>query len=624
MASNKSVVLLILISLLYIPLSFYVYRDTSGHGFLYWDDVTYVSGNAHVQKINAGNLWWMLTKYHANNWHPLSWLSHAIDVTIWGNNPARHHQTNIFIHSLNSILLFFVTLTLIRVANNKNDPVKIITSNNRAILASFMTGLLFLIHPQHVESVAWIAERKDLLCALFFMLSILAYIHFTLTGKSSLKTTSVLLYIFSLMSKSMAVSLPFVLLLLDYFPLKRLGNHDNPENNLIERIKEKSIYFFAAIATALITLITQYTSGAVRTLDELSLPVRLLNAANSLIFYGYRFLVPTDFSAYYPYPDWILHKGLLSLIPVLAIIIIMAILIKACRNGHPIGLISFIYYLVTILPVIGIIQVGTQAAADRYTYIPLMAFYILAGLFIQKLHENFSKNPWLKIPLYLLLAGAFYFLVNKSHEQVLIWKNDKTLWKSVLLKYPDTAPVAHANLGSVYFEEGKFSLAEAEYNRAISINPKDINSLLNLGLTLERLHKKEQAIKLYNKVASENSDSFRVLTETGNAFFRLHKYKMAYSQFIRALELNPGSDETIIQISRIQALSGKYTAAQNLLLSLLKRSPDNINAIILMANIFAKQNIYGMAIQYYKKALLIKPENKHAKQRLNALMKTTR
>ena len=621
MTSKRSAILFILISLLYILLSFYVYRGTSGHGFLHWDDPLYVVGNEHVQKLSTDNLWWMLTKYHANNWHPVSWLSHAIDVALWGNNPARHHQTNIFIHSLNSICLFFLALTLIRTANNKNNSDQKTTPDNKVVLASFLAGLLFLIHPQHVESVAWISERKDLLCALFFMLSIIAYLRFTLTGKSFLKTISMLLYIFSLMSKSMAVSLPLVLLILDYYPLRRLDSGVNLKNSLAERIKEKSVYILAAFATAIIAIISQYAGGAVRSLDELSLLSRFVNAANSLIFYIYKFLLPVNFSAYYPHPKWVLEIGFYSFLPIVIILAITIILVKANRKGNRLGLASLLYYFVTIFPVLGIVQVGRQAAADRYSYIPLLIFYILAGLFVQKVYAKTINRRLLKIPLYVTLAGVLFFLMNASQEQVQIWKNDKTLWKSVILQYPDTVSVAHANLGSAYFEEGNFALAESEYKRAININPKDIQTRLNLGLTLERLNKKEQATKLYNEILSTNVDSFWIFTKTGDAFFRLQNYEAAYSQYKNALKVNPDSDKTIIQVSRIHALSGEYVTAQNFLEIVLARNPDNIGANILMADIFNMQKKYRRAIEYHKKVLQIDPKNKQAEQKLNALMK---
>jgi hypothetical protein len=352
-------------------LTLLVYLPALQNDFVNWDDHLYIYENPHIRSIDSEFFKWIFTTFHASNWHPLTWLSHAIDYAIWGLNPMGHHLTSIILHGLNT---FLVVILIIRLINYDRDKAPITVenkkfSNNNPIIAGAITGLLFGLHPLHVESVAWVSERKDVLCAFFFLLSILSYLKYT-SPLQKQKTVHyalcLLFFIFALMSKPMAVTLPVVLLILDVYPLGRLhlkSAFTNPplppftKGGLggIKVLIEKLPFLILSLASSVVTIIAQ--QNAIVTFEARPLGERLLVAIRAPVFYLFKMLWPTDLSPLYPYPSKISFLTIEYMGSFILVVCITAFCIWLWKR-QKIFAIVWAYYIVTLLPVLGIIQVG--------------------------------------------------------------------------------------------------------------------------------------------------------------------------------------------------------------------------------------------------------------------------
>ncbi|MFV2058388.1 MAG: tetratricopeptide repeat protein [Thiohalomonadales bacterium] len=626
MTNRKLALSYTLVSLLFIFIAFYVYAAVAQHDFLHWDDNMYINANPHIQKLSGNNLWWMLTQAYASNWHPLTWLSHAIDFALWGDKPKMHHLGNVFLHAINTICFFFLILSLLKSHSvNKKNPqtdasFTALRTNFYSFISAFIAALFFLLHPQHIESVAWAAERKDLLSALFFMLSIIAYLKYAKsTENQHYKTLSVFLFIFALMSKSMAISLPLVLLILDYYPLRRISLANRVREQFWPLIKEKYLFFLVAIAVALITLITQFMSGATRSFEEVSLLVRFLNASYSIFFYIYKFILPTNLSAFYPYPEWISDLDPVSFLAPVALILVTGLAIVAARNGSKYWISGWLYYLISVFPVIGIVQVGDQAAADRYTYLPMLGFYILIGLALVRFAKIFTHSNTQKFIVFTCVLIIGFALGGITKKQLATWKNDKTLWQNVIRLYPHQVSVAYGNLGNIYYEENNFNDAVINYIDALEINPKSTTTRLNLALTYEKLGDNNKAYLEYTSVAKKTTLPTDTYMKIGDALIRLKYYSKARELYTKALIIEPDSEIIALAIARTHIYLGKLDAAERILLHIVGKNTTNIDANSQLANVYFSQKRFKQAQVFYQKVLTIDAANSLAIQRIKQI-----
>lgn len=431
------------------------------HGDFVWDDLPYLMGNPYIQKFNWKNITWMFTTFHLSNWHPLTWLSFAFDY-YWqgGLNPWGFHLTNIILHGLNSIGLFFITILLL---NKIRDPAQttFYPQDKTIGLAAFIAALLFSIHPQHVESVAWMSERKDVLCQFFILLTVICHIFYTTTTAKVRPVwfgAALLCFLLALMAKPMAVTLPVVLLLLDIYPLQRtpLTLPLHPTDTVLSWrpvLIEKIPFFILTLISIGVTLIAQ--TGAIVSADYIHPLVRAINAINSVFLYISKFLLPIALSPLYNHPDYLQHP-LSALVLVAGFLIANVLLIYYWLRQKYYPLIIWLFYLVTLSPVIGIIQVGDQSAADRYAYLPTTPFYILAGVGIAWLYyrprQRFNLLIQSGLMMGVLLIALTLFKLNR--DQLQIWKNSLVFWTYVTLVNP-TNSLAHHNLAVVYFFQKK-------------------------------------------------------------------------------------------------------------------------------------------------------------------------
>lgn len=445
--------LIILIALTFAP-----YAQMASHEFINWDDPFYVSDNSIV---STGLSWvgvgWALVTNTASNWHPLTWLSHMLDASLFGASAKVVHMVNLFWYAGCVILVFFLFLRL-----------------ELSVPASFLMTAFFALHPLHVESVAWAAERKDLLCAFFFLSATLAYLDYARDRKKFLYYWTTFLFVLALLSKPMAVTWPCVALLLDYWPLKRFGSE------LKKTVNEKIPWFVLSLVSSIITVIAQDKSRAMKSLVEFPMTERLTNAIVSYLEYIHQSLLPFGLTVFYPYPSTFAAGDVITAFTVLTLITVVAVWQS---NQRPYLLSGWLFYLGVLFPVIGIVQVGEQAHADRYMLLPQLGLILAVGLALDKEVKEIKIRRLMGI----LTALFISLLMILTFRQVSYWKDTKTLFSQNLVVAGENE-LAHFNLGTAYLESNRPDLAVNQLLAAAKMNPADVTTFNNLGVAYARLN----------------------------------------------------------------------------------------------------------------------------------------
>lgn len=508
-------------------ITFSVYIPALSNGFVNWDDPKYVYENPNIQLLDIR---WLLTAVISANWHPLTMFSLALDYQLWGMNPFGYHLTNVVLHTLNTLLVYVLVARLI--GGTAQQP-----ATNTG-LASLLTALLFGIHPLHVESVAWISERKDVLCAFFFLLSLLAYLNYASSCSKNIKSyvLSLLSFILALMSKPMAVSLPIVLLIIDYYPLNRLMAKDSKCKTVII---EKLPFFLFSFIAVLITLSSQHTGEALRTLDAYPLNERIFDGTRSISFYLLKSIFPFSLAPFYPrtiHPTLSSVKFILPLLILLSVTFSILLLSKKRRLFPAV----WFYYIVTLLPVIGIVKVGGHSMADRYAYLPSIGPLLIIGLSLSILLHRFQKKQWLVV-IPIVIIGLFSF---KTMKQTKIWHDSVTLWTHEINLLPSVY-IAYNNRGNAYLEQGKYQYAIEDYSKAIKkameIGRGNKNAPIynNRGNAYYRLKNLEQAVCDYDSAIQIDPQFTVAYINRGNAYNELGNREKAIADYNKTIEINP-------------------------------------------------------------------------------------
>ncbi len=476
------------LAVLIAVVTFLVYLPSLQNDFINsWDDNRYISENSFIRSLDSQLLESAFAGFYSANWHPLTWLSHAVDYALWGLNPFGHHLTNNILHALNALLVVFLVLRLMEVFKQTaghNGQSQLHLDDRAIMITAAVSGLLFGLHPIHVESVAWISERKDLLCAFFFLLTIITYTHYVsdINARASLTLAArffnkkyllaIGFFTLSLLSKSMAVTLPFVLLILDWYLFGRVQSFRNLRTALIEKLP----FFALSLISSLLTVLAQEAAGAVNSAGGIPVALRVLMIPpKALVAYLTKMMVPIDLVPFYPYPKNISLFSPEYIIPIVVVMAITAACIAVVRKQR-LWMSVWSYYVITLIPVLGIIQVGDQSMADRYTYLPSLGPFLLIGLTASKAYEKVSAfNRWrvtLKIASSLIALGMLAALSYATVQQLGIWKNDITFWNYVIEEEPSVG-IAHFNLGVVYMANGFNDMARKEFESALAINRND-------------------------------------------------------------------------------------------------------------------------------------------------------
>lgn len=489
-------------------ITMWTYHPTTKNLFA-WDTNGYLYIHEFwISKLSVPHIIWMFLSLEFMNWHPLTWLSWAVDYQVYGGfDTWGYHLSNNIFHSINSSLLFVLMLVLFGL--NQWEPGRYpFRQDAPALSAAFLAALLFAVHPQHVESVAWVAERKDLLCQLFLLLAMLAYVKYVTCDEDVRKRWfrgTMVLFAMALLSKPMAVTFPVVLLLVDVYPLRRADfmqplRHSYTQHSIPGLLREKVPFFLLSAFSVLITLYAQ--QGA---LSNFSFDLRILNAFNSIVLYLTKLLLPLDLAPLYPFSVTASENiSWKDFVPVLGVIGLTLAALFAWFRGRHVWLVAWLFYLVTLSPVLGLIQVGLQGAADRYAYLPTLPVYVLMGA---ALLTVFSKaNSTKTILVWLAVLPVIFLLADKTRQQIQVWENNETLWTYAITQFP-TSALAHMNLGGHYFNIQDYDKAAYYFRESGRLNPRDPKVIAWLGLTDLHLGRYEDALNSHIALGSALEDN---------------------------------------------------------------------------------------------------------------------
>jgi tetratricopeptide (TPR) repeat protein len=581
-------------------LTLLAYNSVAHNDFVNFDDPAYVGDNQHVR---AGLTWntvkWAFQSTEQANWHPLTWLSHALDYQLFHLRPAGHHYMSVLLHGLNVVLLFLFLEAVTGMA-----------------WRSAVVAALFAVHPINVQSVAWASERKNVLCMLFFLLTLLAYRWYAQNPSVRRYGLVGLLFVLGLMSKPMVITLPFVLLLLDYWPLRRAWTPNGTQSQArpwSRLVWEKVPLFALSGASAVITMVAQKAGGAMH--NEYSFWDRLLNAIVSYARYMEKAIWPSGLAAFYPHPDHSLPAWQVATSALLLLSITAAVLILRKERYLAVG---WFWYLGTMVPVIGLVQVGEQGMADRYAYLPFV------GLFIAAIWGIADWAGARRIPaIYLALAASIAvagFSV-AAHAQLGYWKNTEVLW-SHTLSVTQGNFVAHDSLGAELINQGKLQEAMAHFEAAAAINPRDAFSQLDLGVCEKRQGNIKGAIERYQTALRLSADSSLRATAYGNlgSIYRTAgDYVQARENYDSALRLLPDNKFALIGLGLIAQKTGDLAHAVDYYTRAVKADPSDAE-YLLLAQALVKAGRASEAQVAYSQAQKISRDWNATEQAVNHLL----
>lgn len=560
-----------------------VYWQAHSFDFVTMDDLVYVSDNPHVLTgINSGNLVWSVTTFHAGYWIPLTWLSFMLDAQIFGAHPGGYHVTNLLLHVINTLLVFAL---LSRATGSQ--------------ARGAFVAALFALHPLHVESVAWVTERKDVLSTLFGLLSIDAYVRSATTGRRWELIFSFLLFVMSLASKPTLVTLPFVFLLLDFWPLMRFGTANSLQNSLgaaailrktpgtkepqpslqairrpsiVSLLTEKLPFLAASVAFSIVTFFAQRSIGAVESIEGHPLSARCLNAVVVYAAYLRKTVLPDDLAIFYPHPRDQLALSAVAVAAAVLLTITLAAVIWLRR--FPYLFVGWCWYLGTLVPTIGIVQVGRQQMADRFTYFPSIGLFIAFVWFVADLAPaGFVRSRLLPAIGVAGLAGMAVI----CFVQVGYWQNSLTLFRHAIDCGQDSA-ISRSFLGSSLVASGHTDEGMAFLESAVAMQPNDHEFEFNLAVALQIRGQLDAAAKHYTEALRLHERDAGVHLNLGIILLKRHEYQAAKKNFLRSAELDPDEVKTYANLGKLCLETGQYSESLTYSKEALDIDPASIMA----------------------------------------------
>ncbi|RJP75752.1 MAG: tetratricopeptide repeat protein [Desulfobacteraceae bacterium] len=542
-------------------LIFSIYYQTITYDFISYDDEMYITSNPHVLSgLNMKNMAWAFTTSWASNWHPVTWISHMADVQVFGMNSGAHHFVNMMFHIMNSLLIFFLFRKM--------------TSD---YWQSCFIAVLFAVHPLHVESVAWVSERKDVLSTFWGLLTLWNYIRYVDHPGVYRYGLMVLFFSLGLMAKPMLVTLPFVFILLDYWPLKRFYTTSSLEKGEEKKILiimpffrlwlEKFPLMIIAAGSCMITIWAQQQGGAVGTAEVFPVWDRVVNALTAYIFYIEKMVWPFGLAVIYPYPS---SFPVYEFVRVGFLFAVISILAFSAVKRFPYIIVGWLWYIGTLVPVIGLIQVGSQSMADRYTYIPLIGLFIIISWGIPDLTARWIHKKKIITASALIICVC---MAASAHTQTRYWKNSIRLFQHAL-EVTSGNWIAYNNIGYALSIQGLADQAIGYFQEALRINPEYHDARFNLGVALVSRKRFPEAIHQFYKVLKNRPDDKDVHLHLGRIFSLYNQFDKAVKHFTRASELDPDN-------------AGVY---------------NNIGVL------YAKKGNFKKAIYFFQKAMIIQPD----------------
>jgi tetratricopeptide (TPR) repeat protein len=583
-----------------------VFWGITGNEFINYDDNQYILANRHVSSgLTTANVEWAFTTFHASNWHPLTWLSHMADVELFGLNPHGHHFMGLVFHTINTSLLF---LLLVRLTG--------------AAWRSAMVAALFALHPLHVESVAWAAERKDLLSTCFGFLSLLFYAGYGKQKQMKRYIGALICFALGLLAKPMLVTLPLLFLLLDYWPLGRFGDgimeHEQDQLRVKEPclrlLWEKAPFFALAVLSCVITLYAQRRGGAVASLADHPLSYRFANALVAYCGYLGKTFWPHDLAVLYPLPP---NVPLWQSVGAGALLLTITVLALAVRRRQPYFIVGWLWFIGTLVPVIGLVQVGLQAMADRYTYVPIIGIFVVLVWGVAGIAENWPYRRAVLASAALIVVVTCCVL---SWHQVRFWKDSVTLFTHALAVTNDN-PIAHNNLGIALDGKGKVMEGIAHFSESVRIDPLFSDGYFNMGAALARQGNVSAAVSCYAKALQLQPGFADVHVNLGIILASQGKLSEALDHFAQALKFKPESSEAHYNLALALEMQGRADEAIKQYLEALRLDPEHAESHNNLGVALLRQEKYDAAMRHFSQALRLRPDFADARQNLALLVK---
>jgi tetratricopeptide (TPR) repeat protein len=530
------------------------FLPTARNSFVDLDDYAYVIDNA---RVSAGLGWagvrWAFSAFWSSNWHPLTWLSHMLDVQLFGMNPGAHHLVSLALHAANVLLLYLVLLRA-----------------TGALWASAFAAALFGVHPLHVESVAWVSERKDVLSGLFWLLAMAAYVRYARAPGLARYGAVAALFALGLMAKPMVVTLPFALLLLDWWPLQRIGAQGAgafpavpPGRALLEKVPLLAL----SAASAVVTYAAQQQGHTMYLMTRLSLGTRVSNALTSYAAYLGQALLPRNLACIYPHalpspPPWQVAGAAL----LLAALTAAALWLGPSRRYLAVG---WLWYLGTLVPVIGIVQVGFQSRADRYTYLPLVGLFVAVAFGAR---DALARFPRARIPAGAAAGALLALLAALTWRQTRVWEGSVPLFEHAVRAVPGNWMALHY-LGKAHVDEGRVELGIPLLEEAVRLNPDPADSYYILGKAYAQLGRFEEAVRAYSRTVALSPGYGEAYSDLGFALGRLGLRDEQERAYLRAISLLPGSPVAYFNLGLAYLGRGDREAARRMVEALRRVDP---------------------------------------------------
>jgi tetratricopeptide (TPR) repeat protein len=550
-----------------------VFWPAVGNDFTNYDDNKYIAENAFVRRgLDATALCWAWTTGYMANWHPVTWMSHMLDWQLFGADPAGHHATSIVLHAVDTALVLVLLDGL-----------------TGALWRSALVAALFGLHPTHVESVAWVAERKDVLSTFFWLLTTLAYVGWCRRPTGGRYALVALGLALGLAAKPMLVTLPATLVLLDYWPLGRLRTRAD----LWPRIREKLPLLALVAASCVVTVLTQRQAGAVGSLDVYPLAVRVGNAIAAYATYLWMAVWPFDLAILYPHPGRVSGWRVAASAGVLAAITALALRERVRR---PYLIVGWLWYVGTLVPVLGLVQVGDAALADRYTYVSFLGLFVAVA---------WALPAWPRLVPALAIVGLA-LLVPRTHTQIATWRDSDTAFSQALAA-EERNPVAHNNLGFALAARGETARAMEHFRRALELRPAYLGPRVELGNLLLAEGKVDEAAAQYAAAVSIDPTSVPALTNLGKAFLEQGRVDEAVQMQERALAIDPANVTAELNLGMAFARQGRTAEARARFERVVAAAPDNADAYNNLGNMLLAEGRLAEALAAFDRAVALRP-----------------
>ena len=602
-------------------LTFLAFLPVLSNDFVNWDDQANFLDNPGYRGLGWRELRWMFTTFHMGHYQPLSWLTLGIDYFFWGLNPVGYHLTNLILHAATAVVIFFLVRELLCCAAEKT------AQNTDFSFGAGVAALLFALHPLRVESVAWATERRDVLSGLFYALTLLAYVLSWRSEKfrGRWRWAALGLFLCAVLSKSITVTLPAILLMLDIYPLKRLGGSSGWWSKASRTVYlEKIPFFLVSVAASAMAFIAIAPVENLATLETLDIVDRLTVSVYSLWFYFWKTLAPFNLSPMYEMPR-VAELSISSFLIGYVFVIAAAALGLALRRRMPAVTAVEAAYLITLLPVLGIFQNGPQIAADRYSYLACLGWVALAGAGTQRYWQAWFENRIRTRTQVLglwLVAGIILGLAFQTWRQAQVWRDSETLWKQAATVGDKTAfpsAFAHHALGLLLAKRGDMNGAVEHFGRSVQLRPDSAKYRNQLGAALESKGRLREATLQYQEAVKIQPQA-AFYSNLGGALSKQGRFEEALRNFYQALALSPEDSQIHFSLANALVRQDHLSEAVEHFQKAVKIQPDFAEAYHSLGRVVAAQGHLEQAIEYFREAIRIQPEFAEAHQSLGTAL----